>query len=111
MVFTQSSAGRESQPVRRQQIADLRLAAAQAQHDPTFRTPLAYTRLTAKAAVAELRAQGFSQPQVPAPSTMATLLNRLGFRRRQVLKAKPQKKIAQTEAIFENLKKRRPSGR
>jgi len=84
---------------------------AHAQQDPTFRTPLAYTRLTAKAAVAELRAQGVPQPPVPAPSTMATILNRLGFRLRKVLKAKPQKKIAQTDAIFANLKKRRPSGR
>jgi DDE family transposase len=87
------------------------LAEAQAQQDPTFRTPLASTRLMAKAAVAELRAQGFPQQQVPAPSTMATILNRLGFRLRKVLKAKPQKKIAQTDAIFENLKKRRSSGR
>jgi hypothetical protein len=83
------------------------LAEAHAQQDPTFRTPLAYTRLTATAAVAALRAQGFTQEHVPAPSTMATVLNRLGFRLRKVLKAKPQKKIAQTEAIFENIKKRR----
>jgi Rhodopirellula transposase DDE domain len=87
------------------------LAEAQAQQDPTFRTPLAYTRLTAKAAVAALRAQGFPRKHVPAPSTMAAILNRLGFRLRKVLKAKPQKKIAQTDAIFENLKKRRASGR
>ena len=87
------------------------LAEAQAQQDPTFRTPLAYTRLTAKAAVAALRAQGFSRKEIPAPSTMATILNRLGFRLRKVLKAKPQKKIAQTDAIFENLKKRRASNR
>jgi hypothetical protein len=82
------------------------LAEAQAQQDPTFRTPLAYTRLTAKAAVAALRAKGFRKKELPAPSTMATILNRLGFRLRKVLKAKPQKKIAQTDAIFENLKKR-----
>jgi hypothetical protein len=87
------------------------LAEAQAQQDPTFRTPLAYTRLTANAAVAALRAQGFSQQELPAPSTMATILNRLGFRLRKVLKAKPQKKIAQTDAIFENLNKRRPGDR
>lgn len=87
------------------------IAEAQAQQDPTFRTPLAYTRLTAKAAVAALRAQGFSKQQVPAPSTMASILNRLGFRLRKVLKAKPQKKIAQTDAIFENLKKRHAGGR
>jgi hypothetical protein len=87
------------------------LAEAQAQQDPTFRTPLAYTRLTAKAAGAALRAQGFPKQHVPAPSTMAVILNRLGFRLRKVLKAKPQKKIAQTDAIFENLKKRRASDR
>jgi hypothetical protein len=64
--------------------------------------------LTAKAALAALRAQGFAKKDLPAPSTMASILNRLGFRLRKVLKAKPQKKIAQTDAIFENLKKRHP---
>jgi len=87
------------------------LAEAHAQQDPTFRTSLAYTRLTAKAAGAALRAQGIPKKHVPAPSTMATILNRLGFRLRKVLKAKPQKKIAQTDAIFENLKKRRARDR
>jgi hypothetical protein len=85
------------------------LAEGHAQQDPTFRTPLAYTRLTAQAAVAALGAQGFTQAQVPASSTMAIVLNRLGFRLRTVLKAKPQKKLAQTDAIFENIKKRHPS--
>jgi Rhodopirellula transposase DDE domain len=85
------------------------LAEAQAQQDPTFRTAFAYTRLTAKAALAALRAQGFAKKDLPAPSTMASVLNRLGFRLRKVLKAKPQKKIAQTDAIFANLKKRHPS--
>jgi hypothetical protein len=42
---------------------------------------------------------------------MSSILNRLGFRLRKVLKAKPQKKIAQTDAIFENLKKRHASDR
>ena len=82
------------------------LAEAQAQQDPTFRTSLAYTRLTAKAAIAALHAQGCGKKDLPAPSTMASILNRLGFRLRKVLKAKPQKKIVQTDAIFENLKKR-----
>lgn len=82
------------------------LAEAQAQQDPTVRTQLAYTRLTAQAAIAALRAQGFRKRELPAPSTMAGILNRLGFRLRKVRKAKPQKKIAQTDAICENLKKR-----
>jgi len=37
---------------------------------------------------------------------MAAVLNRLGFRLRKVMKAKPQKKIAETDAIFENIKKK-----
>jgi hypothetical protein len=83
-----------------------RLAAAHAQQDPTFRTTLAYTRLTAKAALEALRAQGYGTDQLPSPSTMAAVLNRMGFRLRKVVKAKPQKKIAETDAIFENIEKK-----
>jgi Rhodopirellula transposase DDE domain len=82
------------------------LAEAHAQQDPTFRTTLAYTRLTAKAAWEALRAQGYAAAHLPAPSTMATVLNRMGVRLRKVVKAKPQKKSAETDAIFANLKKK-----
>jgi hypothetical protein len=82
------------------------LAEAHAQQDPTFRTTLAYTRLTAKAALEALGAQGDSAEQLPSPSTMAEVLNRMGFRLRKVVKAKPQKKIAETEAIFANIEKK-----
>jgi hypothetical protein len=106
-VFRGRQRGEDHQP---QAAAALRaLAEAQAQQDPTFRTPLASTRLTANAAVAARRAQGLAPEQVPAPSPMATVLNRLGFRLRKVLKAKPHKKIAQTDALCENIKKRPPS--
>ena len=83
-----------------------RLAEAHAQQDPTFRTTLAYTRLTANAAREALRAQGYGEEQLPSPSTMAEVLNRLGFRLRKVVKAKPQKKIAETDAIFANIEKK-----
>ena len=83
-----------------------RLAEAHAQQDPTFRTTLAYTRLTAKAALEALRAHEYSEAQLPSPSTMAAVLNRLGFRLRKVVKAKPQKKIAETDAIFDNIEKK-----
>jgi DDE family transposase len=86
------------------------LAEAHAQQDPTFRTTLAYTRLTAQAALRTLRAQGYAEDHLPAPSTMAAILNRLGFRLRKVVKAKPQKKIPETDAIFDNIKKRRRGG-
>lgn len=82
------------------------LAEAHAQQDPTFRTTLAYTRLTAAAAREALRAHGIAEEHLPSPSTMAEVLNRMGYRLRKVLKAKPQKKIKATDAIFDNIKKK-----
>ena len=82
-----------------------RLADAHAQQDPTFRTSLTYTRLTAQAALQALREQGYSAEHLPSPSTMAEVLNRMGFRLRKVVKAKPQKKLKETDAIFDNIKK------
>ena len=84
------------------------LAESHAQQDPTFRTAVASTRLTAQAALEALRAQGYQAAQLPAPRTMAQVLNRMGFRLRKVVKAKPQKKIKETDAIFDNIKKKRP---
>lgn len=68
------------------------LAQAQSQQDPTFRTTLSYTRLTAAEALRQLRSQGFAEKALPSPSTMAQVLNRNGYRLRAVVKAKPQKK-------------------
>jgi hypothetical protein len=62
------------------------LAQEHSQQDPTFRTLLSYTRLT--------------------PSTMADVLNRNGYRLRKVLKAKPQKKLPETDDIFSNIKEK-----
>ncbi|MBE8992755.1 transposase [Nostoc sp. LEGE 12450] len=70
----------------------LYLAESHAQQDPTFKTSLAYTRLTAASALKELKELGFSPEQLPAASTMAQVLNRMGYRLRLVVKAKPQKK-------------------
>lgn len=84
-------------------------ADAHAHQDPTFRTSVTYTRLTAQAALQALREQGYSEEQLPSPSPLAEVLNRLGYRLRRVVKAKPQKKIKETDAIFEKRKKRGPS--
>ena len=67
------------------------LACAHSQQDPTFRTSVAYTRLTAAEALKQLRAQGIDEGQLPSVSCMAKILNRNGYRLRKVLKAKPQK--------------------
>jgi hypothetical protein len=85
------------------------LAEAHAQQDPTFRTSLPYTRLTAQAALNALTEQGYREDQLPSPTTMAEVLNRMGFRLRKVVKAKPQKKIKETDAIFDNVKKKMPT--
>ncbi len=69
------------------------IAEAHAQQDPSFTTSIADTRLTAAEASAQLRNQGFESEQIPAPSTMAVILNRMGYRLRKVVKAKPQKKF------------------
>jgi len=68
------------------------LAESHAQQDPTFKSTIAFTRLTSARAIKELRAQGYGAEQLPAPSSMAVILNRNGYRLRKVVKAKPQKK-------------------
>lgn len=68
------------------------IAEIHAQQDPSFLTTIAYTRLTAAAGIEQLKEQGYPQEQIPAPSTMAVILNRMGYRLRPVVKAKPKKK-------------------
>src|SRR5512145_828138 len=100
--------GRKRWEEQHPQVAEAlrQLADAHAQQDPTFRTSLTYTRLTAKAALEALREQGYGLAQLPSPSTMAEVLNRMAFRLRKVVKAKPQKKIKETDAIFDNIEKK-----
>ena len=65
----------------------------QSQADPKFQTPLAFTRMTAKAVCEQVAAQAGPQQRVPAERTMYDILNRMGYRLRRVRKAKPQKKF------------------
>lgn len=69
------------------------IAEAHCQQEPSFKTSIAYTRLTASEAISQLRNKGFREDQIPAPSTMAVILNRMGYRLTKVVKAKPQKKF------------------
>ena len=69
------------------------LVEPQSQADPKFQTPLAYTRLTAKAVREQLLAYARgTDRQVPAERTVHRILNRLGYRLQRVRKTKPQKK-------------------
>jgi hypothetical protein len=62
--------------------------------------------LTAQSALNALKEAGFSDDNLPSLSSMSEILNRLGYRLRKVVKAKPLKKIKETDAIFANIKKR-----
>jgi hypothetical protein len=83
-----------------------KIAENQSQQDPTFQSSIAFTRLTAQSALNALVEAGFSGSDLPSLSSMAEILNRLGYRLRKVVKAKPLKKIEETDAIFENIKKK-----
>lgn len=78
----------------------------QSQTDPSFKTEKLYTRLTVK----EIRKQliddkGYSDEELPTLQTINTKVNQLGYKLKKVKKVKPFKKIEQTDAIFEQLKK------
>jgi hypothetical protein len=68
------------------------LVDSHSQADPKFQTPLAYTRMTAKAVHERLAANTAEKDRhVPAERTLYDILNRLGYRLRRVRKTKPQK--------------------
>ena len=82
------------------------LAEPESQTDPKFQTAFKYTRITAKAMRHALTTKkGWNHGDLPCEKTIGNILNRLGYRLRRVQKAKPLKKILQTDAIFENTKR------
>ncbi len=81
------------------------LAESQSRQDPTFRTTLSFTRLTAKEALRQLRDHGFGE-ELPSPRAMANITNRNGYRLRPVPKAKPQKKLRKRTPFSEMSRKR-----
>ena len=80
------------------------LAEPESQIDPKFQTAFKYTRITAKAMRETLRVKnGWTHEGLPCEKTIGNILNRLGFCLRRVQKSKPLKKVAETDAIFDNL--------
>lgn len=90
----QSAKGGAKKWEEKQVLAGLALkeiAEAHAQQDPSFKTSIAYTRLLLAEARLQLKALGYSESEIPGASTMAVILNRMGYRLRKVVKAKPKK--------------------
>lgn len=98
--------GNKRTEVKNLQLKDdiIALAEPQSQTDPKFQTLFKYTRITAKRMrIALMTEKGWQDKDLPCEKTIGNILNRLGYRLRRVQKAKPLKKIAETDAIFGNL--------
>ena len=77
---------------------------SQSQTDPSFKTTRLYTRLSAAEVRRQLIAQkGYTADELPTVRSLASLLNQLDYHLRRVAKCKPQKKIPETDAIFEQV--------
>lgn len=90
----QARGNKKSEAKRPQLEADIRaLADPHSQADPQFRSSLAYTRLSAASVRrALIEEKGWREADLPAPRTMNSILNRLGYRLRSVAKTRPEKK-------------------
>lgn len=82
------------------------LAEPECQVDPKFQSSFLYTRMTAKAMRQALIDQkGWADEKLPCENTIGVILNRLGYRLRRVQKAKPVRRVRQTDAIFEQVRR------
>jgi transposase len=80
------------------------IADEQSQTDPTFKTTRLYTRITANEVRQQLILQkGYTDKELPTEETIRVKLNELDYQLRSVQKCRPQKKIPETDAIFEQL--------
>ncbi len=85
-----------------QLLADIQaIVEPQTQADPTLTSQRLYTRLSAPEVRRQLMAQkGYSDAELPSDEVIRQRLNQLGYRLKRVAKTKPQKVIAESEAIF-----------
>jgi len=74
----------------------------QTQTDPSFKSTRLYTRLSAAEVRRQLMEQkGYQDEELPSAETIRRRLNEMGYSLKRVVKAKPQKRIPETDAIFE----------
>ena len=107
LVDSTKGANRKTEEKQPRLEEDIRsLAEPQSQQDPKFQSPFKYSRMTAKAMrQALINKKGWKDEELPCEKTIGNILNRLGYRLRRVQKAKPIKKVRQTDAIFDNVER------
>ena len=72
--------------------------------DPELKSERRYTNLSAREVRQALQEQhGYADDRLPSERTLRDILNRLGYRLRRVQKAKPLKKLPETDAVFANV--------
>lgn len=86
-------------------LADIRgIVDPQTQTDPSFKSTRLYTRISAAEVRRQLIAQkGYQDEELPSVETIRCRLNEMGYTLKRVVKAKPQKRIPETDAIFEQM--------
>ena len=98
-----SKRGRKPTEARLPQLLDdiRAIAEPQTQAAPSLTSQRLYTRLSAAAVRRQLIAQnGYQDAELPTEEVIRQRLNQLGYRLQRLAKTKPQKVIAETEAIF-----------
>lgn len=74
------------------------------QADPTLKSERLYTRISAAEVRRQLIAQkGYRDEELPSHEVIRQRLNEMNYCLRRVVKAKPQKRIPETDAIFEQV--------
>jgi len=88
-----------------QLAADIRsIVEPHTQADPEVKTERRYTNLSAREVLQALQSQkGYTADRLPSERSMRDILNRLGYRLKRVQKAKPLKKLPETDAVFANV--------
>lgn len=72
--------------------------------DPELKSDRRYTNLSAREVRQALQDRhGYRDERLPSERTLRDILNRMGYRLRRVQKAKPLKKLPETDAVFANV--------
>jgi len=89
-----------------QLAADIRaIVEPHTQADPELKSSRRYTNLSAKEVLEALKRQkGYADDRLPKERTLRDILNRLGYRIKRIQKAKPLKKVEDTDAIFAHVR-------
>jgi len=95
----------------RAEVKDPQLAAAvraivepATQADPEVKSARRYTNLSAREVLQALQDHnGYAAESLPCERSMRDILNRMGYRLKRIQKAKPLKKLPETDAVFANV--------